>query len=113
MAYLRGLSQFDSSASADLGIDTSGVAVSTPTGSQVDSILTYLEKSTCNGIWNPADNSCTGSGGSSTCPSGYVQSGFACVAAPAGDSSAMPGWVIPVAAGLGLLALVMGMRMRR
>jgi hypothetical protein len=84
---LMGLAQFDTTSP----LDTSGVSVSNPTGSQVDAALNAIAQSDClntpGSIWNPSNNSCQGSGGSSTCPTGFVLSGFACVAAPAGTSA--------------------------
>jgi len=114
--YIRGLAQFDydTNPGAEFNINTSAIPTATATPSQIDAALNAIAKSSCAGIWNPADHSCSDTGGPSTCPSGYVASGFTCVAAPAagggGGSSAMPSWVIPVAAALGGLFLLMGMR---
>lgn len=69
------------STDSGVGLDTSGVAVGTPTDAQLENSLTAIAKSSCDnsgGIWNPSDSSCSGSGGSPTCPTGYVLNGIAC-----------------------------------
>lgn len=87
---LNGLGQVDYVTDTNTGIDTSGVQVNTPTASQTDAALTAMAQSQClntpGSIWNPSDNSCTGSGSgsftaptSTGCPSGYSLVNGVCV----------------------------------
>jgi hypothetical protein len=103
MYVRKGMGQTGYDTNTGIVLDTSALTISDPTGNQIDAALIAMERSACNetpgSIWNPSDNSCTGSGGSSACPTGFVASGSACVAAPV---SSLPTWLLPV--GIALIA---------
>lgn len=116
---LSGLGDDDTfSTDSGTGINTSGVSVGTPTSAQTDNTLNALAQTSCassGGLWDPITKSCSGSGGSATCPTGYVLNGIACqlpsnpavtvpvvgVAATAGNN-----YLLYAALGIGLLALI-------
>jgi hypothetical protein len=117
----RGMGQYDTT--SPIAVDTSGVSVNNPTSSQIDAALNSLAQMACEGtgIWDPSTNSCSGSGGSATCPTGYVLNGFACVAVAAAPGapatvapttgsalSSLPSWLIPVAVGSFVLLAFLG-----
>lgn len=95
--YMRGMGQFDTTTAT--GIDTSGVSVSDPTGSQVDAALNAIAQSNClntpGSIWNPTTKSCVGDGSGS----------FG--APPSGTGAALIGNTGLILASVGILAVAL------
>lgn len=96
---LIGMGQF-STDSSDFGVslNTSAVAVSTPTSAQTDQSLLAIAQSQCvdqpGAIWDPSTGSCSGDGsgsytpvGANGCPAGTVLSGGYCVAPAAAPTT--------------------------
>ncbi len=112
-----GLDVPDYNTDSGYGIDTSGISVSTPTGAQTTSMLNAIAQSSCadsGGIWDRTNNSCAGSGGSATCPTGYVLTASGVCQKPGSNvttpaivaGASTPNYLLYAALGIGLLALI-------